>query len=122
MAYHATKAAKVFDDTLSTTPPEDERRIFLDTLSSANFAIHAEWDGNATATFSLWATNKFEANRTDLSDDDFVEDTAVSLPATGGAPGKWFIELGNSGARAYMLKVVTTGGTSNLKVFFNAKN
>lgn len=75
--------------------------------------FHLETTGTVTATITFWVSGK--PNPILTSDADWVQDTSFAITSPAGATTKAFYHLGNNGALWARWKVVTSGGTGNLK-------
>lgn len=83
------------------------------------WALHYQWTGTPTAAVTLWASC---FPTPDLANDnDWVQDTSFTLTQPAGSAGKHLQEVGNSGAKWYRLKIVTSGGAGTITGYVNGK-
>ena len=96
----------------------------ISTKYAPNWSIHYQWTKvggtGATSTITLWASNIREPDASD--DTDWVQNTDVTFTDPADDSGKALIEVGNSGAKHYRLKIVTASGTSTIKAFVHGKS
>ena len=119
--FQALKSAKVLDAvTIDSSGNATVRSQALSLVNSDNFSIHLEWTGTPTSTVTIWASNKPDPDEGD-NDDDWVQDTSVSITGPAGAAGKFLVEAGNAGSRWYRIKIETSGGTGTFSAWVNAK-
>lgn len=102
----------------------DDNTIYTPAFSVADapiWSIQLEWTGDPASTVTLWASNKPHPDES--TDDDWVQDGDYTGPTIAGSPGKHLEEIGNSGAKFYRLKIVTTdAGSGTMSAWVHGKS
>lgn len=75
-------------------------------------SFHLVWTGTPTGTFTLWYSNKPDADEAD--DDDWVQDTTFAPTNPAGSASKGFYTVGNVTAERVRLKYVNSAGSGTL--------
>jgi hypothetical protein len=75
-------------------------------------ALHLQWTGTPTGTFTLWMSDKPYPSETD--DSDWVQDTGFSPTNPAGAAGKMRDDMSNAKARWKRVKYVNSASTGTL--------
>lgn len=105
-----SRAARTVDNSSNAT----EYSIKFGGIDFPQWSVHFEWTGTPTATITLWASNKDDPSEAD--DTDWVQDS-TSFTGPAGSASKGFYEIGNSSARYYRFKVVTSGGSGTFQAW-----
>lgn len=75
-------------------------------------SFHLEWAGTPAGTFTLWYSNKPNADEAD--DDDWVRDTTWTPTNPAGSASKGFYTVGNVTAERVRLKYVNASGSGTI--------
>jgi hypothetical protein len=75
-------------------------------------SFHLVWTGTPTGTFTLWYSNKPNADAS--SDSDWVQDTTFSPTNPAGSASKGFYTVGNLCAERIRVKYVNASGSGTL--------
>lgn len=85
-----------------------------------NWSTHLEWTGNPNGTLTLWASNRPDRSATDET--GWVQVTLpTGMAGPAGSAGSNFVDIGNSGARAYRLRYVNASGSGTLLGYAHGK-
>lgn len=83
-------------------------------------SFHCVWTGTPTGTFTLWYSNKPNADAS--SDTDWVQDTTFSPTNPAGSASKSFVTVGNLTALRVRLKYVNASGSGTIAAWAQIAN
>jgi hypothetical protein len=109
LVFGSTQAPTALAGTQYTQP--------IHTGAGGGCSFHLEWDGTPATAITAWSTNRPANRRNDAVDDDWVEETAVVIAATGGAAGKAMVHINDVQADEVRLKFVTSAGAGGMEVW-----
>lgn len=87
------------------------------TGAGGSCSFHLQWDGTPATAITAWSTNRPANRRNDAVDTDWVEETAITIAATGGVAGSRMVHVSGIHAEKVRFKFVTSGGTGSLEAW-----
>jgi hypothetical protein len=109
LVFGSTQAPTALTGTQYTRP--------VRTGAGGGCSFHLEWDGDPATAITAWSTNKPKQRRDDATDADWVEETSVTIAATGGVAGKQMIHINDVQAEEVRLRFVTSAGAGGMEVW-----
>lgn len=83
-------------------------------------ALHLEWSGTPTGTFTMWFSDK--PNPSEADDTDWVQDTSFSPTNPSGSASKFRDDMVIAPALRQRLKYVNASGSGTLKGWVTVDN